>query len=129
MADFNEAFQKFNDTPDHTPEYDAGDIQQNKTMAILAYISWLVLIPLFAAKDSRFARFHCNQGIVLAIAEIIVWIIFGFLGRIPLIGWLFSVIDGLFSLVCFGFAVIGILNVLNGKAKELPIVGKFRLLG
>jgi len=44
-------------------------------MAILAYLTWLVLIPLFAAKESKFARFHCNQGIVLAVAEIIAVIV------------------------------------------------------
>lgn len=39
-----------------------------------------------------------------------------------------SLEDGLFSLVCFIFAVIGIVNAANGKAKGLPIVGKFRIL-
>ena len=128
MADFNEKFNQFNNTPDTTEEYDQNDIQQNKVMAILAYLSWLVLIPIFAAKESKFARFHANQGIVLAIAEIICWVVLGILSNIPFIGWIFGIIEGLFSLVCFIFAVIGIVNAANGKAKELPIVGKFRIL-
>lgn len=46
------------------------DAQQNKAMGILAYLSWLVLVPLLAAKNSPFARFHANQGLALAIVEI-----------------------------------------------------------
>ena len=33
-------------------------------MAILAYFGILVLIPILAAKDSKFARFHANQGLL-----------------------------------------------------------------
>ena len=41
---------------------DIRDAQDNKVMAILAYFGPLVLIPIFAAKESRFARYHANQG-------------------------------------------------------------------
>lgn len=41
---------------------DPQDVQANKVMAILAYFGLLVFVPLFAAKESRFARFHTNQG-------------------------------------------------------------------
>ena len=128
MSDLNEKFEEFNNTTDTTSEYDPADIEANKILALFAYISWLVLIPLFAAKDSKFARFHANQGLVLAIAEIVVWVVLGFLGGLPLIGWVFKLVDGLFSLVCLGYAIIGIVNAVNGRAKELPIVGKFKLL-
>lgn len=128
MADLNSTLKDFNNTKDYTEEYDPKDIEQNKLMAVLAYLSWLVLIPLFAAKESKFARFHCNQGIVLAVVEIAVWVVFGILRHLPLIGWLFAIVEGLISLVCFIFAVIGIINAVNGKAKELPFIGGFRIL-
>ena len=128
MSDINEKFNEFNNTADTTAEYDKNDIQQNKVMALLSYFSWLVLIPIFAAKESKFARFHANQGLVLAIAEIICWVAFGILARLPIIGGLFGIVESLFSLVCLVFAIIGIVNVANGKAKELPVVGKFRIL-
>lgn len=91
MADLNEKLNELDNTADFTNEFDAPDIQNNKVMAILAYLSWLVLVPLFGAKDSKFAHFHCNQGIVLAIAEIIAVLFFGFLSRIPLLGLFFSI--------------------------------------
>lgn len=128
MADLNEKFEEFNNTKDTTDQFESSDIEQNRVMAILAYISWLVLIPLIAAKDSKFARFHCNQGLVLAIAEIIAVVVLGLLGGLPLIGWIFRVLESLLGLVCFIFAVLGIVNAAGGKAKELPIVGSFKLL-
>ncbi len=128
MADMNDKLNELTNTKDSTAEFDQNDIQQNKAMAILAYLSWLVLIPLFAAKESKFARFHCNQGIILAIIEIAVWIVFAFLLFIPVLRWLFLIIELLISLVFLAFAILGIVNAANGKAKELPIIGKIKLL-
>ena len=128
QTDLSQKIADLNNTADTTAEYDAQDIRNNKAMAILAYLSWLVLIPLFAAKESKFARFHCNQGIVLAVAEIIAVIVLSILDGLPLIGWIFSIAGSLLGLVCLLFAVLGIINAANGKAKELPIIGKFKIL-
>ena len=128
MTDLNEKINELSETADTTSEFDQNDIQQNKAMGILAYLSWLVLIPLFAAKESKFARFHCNQGLVLAIAEIAIWVVCGILSRIPFIGWLFVVIEGLLGVVFLVLSILGIINAAKGQAKELPIIGKFRIL-
>ncbi|MCQ2456925.1 MAG: zinc ribbon domain-containing protein [Clostridia bacterium] len=128
MADFNDKLNELNNTKDTTDQFDKNDIEQNKVMAILAYLSWLVLIPIFAAKDSKFARFHVNQGLVLAIAEIVFAVIMGILVKIPFIGWIFGILGGLVELVCLILLFLGIMNASNGRAKELPIVGSFKLL-
>ena len=41
-----------------------GDVQTNKVFAILAYIGILVLIPIFAAPKSKFARFQAQSQIL-----------------------------------------------------------------
>ncbi len=117
--DLSEKFNEFNNTADTTAEYDAQDIEKNKVMAVLAYI--LFFIPLLAAKDSKFARFHTNQGFVLFLGGIIASVV----AVIPVIGWIVAPIAGLVITV---LAIIGILNALNGKAKELPVIGKFKIL-
>lgn len=117
--DLSEKFNEFNNTADTTSEYDAQDIENNKVMAVLAYI--LFFIPLLAAKDSKFARFHTNQGLVLFLGGIIASVV----AVIPVIGWIVAPIAGLVITV---LAVIGILNALNGRAKELPVIGKFKIL-
>ena len=128
MSDFEEKFNEFNNTADSTAEFDGEDIEKNKVFAVFAYLSWLVLIPILVAKDSKFARFHANQGLVLAIAEIVCLAVIGILRKLPIIGWVFGIVRGLFSLVCLIFVVIGIVNAASGKAKDLPLVGAFRIL-
>lgn len=111
-------------------QFETTDIEQGKVMAILAYI--FVLIPLFMAKDNKFARYHTNQGLVLLIAAIGYAIIYGFLtavlGMISSVLLIITSILGLGSLVFTALAVLGIINAANGQAKELPIIGKYRLL-
>ena len=114
---------QFKNAPDSTAEYDQADINSNKVMAILSYIGILVLIPIFAAKNSKFARFHANQGLVLFIVAILVSIVGRILDKIHLgfIGWILDVL-------VFAFAIIGIINAAQGKAKELPFIGKYKIL-
>ena len=128
MADLNDKFNELNNTPDTTSEYDQNDINNNKVMAVLAYLGILVLVPIFAAKESKFARFHANQGLVLAIAEIAASIIVNIFDGIPLVGWVISVAGGLIGLACLVLAIIGIVNAAQGKAKELPLIGSIRIL-
>lgn len=115
--------------------YDAAkDAEQNKVMAILAYFGILVLIPLLAAKESRFARFHAGQGLILliacvgyAIVQAILLAIFGTMG----IWRFYLLLSTLLSLVYIGFgllAILGIINAAGGKEKELPLIGKYRIL-
>ena len=62
---FEEKITSLNNTADTTIEFDNQDIQNNKIMAILSYFGILVLVPILAAKESKFARFHANQGLIL----------------------------------------------------------------
>ncbi|MBQ6293377.1 MAG: zinc-ribbon domain-containing protein [Lachnospiraceae bacterium] len=116
-TDFSEDLKRLADTPDTTANYAAADIAENKGMAILCYLGILWLIPFLAKKDSPFVKYHLNQGLLVLILGIAVAII----SWIPVIGWLCAV-------VVFALAVIGIVNVVNGKAQELPVIGKFKLL-
>ncbi|HHX38257.1 MAG TPA: zinc-ribbon domain-containing protein [Clostridiaceae bacterium] len=132
QSGFGAAAYNFNNTADNTAQYHPMDIQQNKVMAVLSYIGILVLIPIFAAKESRFARFHANQGLVLAIAEVAYGIIYAILNSILLsISWRLMFISTILSLVYIAFlvfAILGIVNAASGRAKELPLIGKLRIL-
>ena len=132
-TDFEAKFQNFNNTQDNTKDYEAKDIAANKVMGILSYLSLLVLVPIFGAKNSKFARFHANQGLVLLIAWI-GWNIVSSIIRAILtaISWRLyvavRVILGLVTIVFVVLSVLGIINAAGGKAKELPLIGKFKIL-
>ncbi|MDR0349065.1 MAG: hypothetical protein LBH90_06200 [Tannerella sp.] len=109
-----------------TPTPNADDIANNKVMAILAYFGILFIVPLLAAKDSPFARFHANQGLVLFIGYIVVYIFCYIVLMIsPTIG---LIANSLLFLGLFVLAILGIINAAKGEMKELPVIGKFKFL-
>ena len=131
-TNFEDKFSELNNTKDSTSEFSQQDINSNKVMAILAYLGILVLVPIFAAKDSKFARFHANQGLVLFLAEIAFYIVLTIVSAIILaISWKLYFIITILSLVWIVFlvlAIIGIINAAQGKAKPLPLVGNMQIL-
>lgn len=121
------------DTSDNT-----NDVQDNKVMAVLSYIGILCLIPIFGAKDSKYAQYHASQGLTLCLFNlayaIIVAIIKGILFNI--LPWTMLGVYSVISMFLFlgniafvVFAIMGIVNAVQGQMKELPIIGKIDILG
>ena len=100
--------------------YTTDDIEKNKTMAGLAYL--LFFLPLIACPDSKYAKFHANQGLILLLVAIAGNVVLGF---IPLLGWMLAPLWGLAILV---LVVLGFLNGFGGRAVELPVIGGFTIL-
>ncbi len=71
-------------------------------MGILCYLGILVLIPIFAAKDSKFVRFHANQGLILLLASV----------AYGIATWLVTLIIGIVSRR-LGFMVGDLLHLVN----------------
>ena len=116
-----EAFNNFTNTANTTADYSPEDVAKNKLMAIIAYLGVLVMIPLFAAKDSPFARYHTNQGLVLFLFSLLSYVA----GLIPFVGWIIGAIISVLNLLLI---IVGVLNAVKGEAKELPIIGKIKIL-
>jgi len=102
-------------------DFDKNDVESNKVMALLAYI--IFLVPLLAAKESKFAMFHANQGLVLFLVAVAVNIVGGI---IPIVGWFIILPIG--NLLVFILAIIGIINAAKGEAKPLPLIGGINIL-
>ncbi len=120
------------DNYDETEFMDPSDIKKNKLMAILSYISFLCIIPVIAAPESKYARFHANQGLVLFIGEVAYRIMSSILKSTLLSYiWFLSYMNWVIDLLGFVFVVysiVGIVNAANGTAKKLPIVGDITIL-
>ena len=99
-----------------TPPVQQGS-QHRTLMGVLSYLGILVIIPLLVARDDSFVKFHVKQGLVLLIIEIAMWFVVGaFL-------WQFWMFLQLINLVTLVLSIMGIVNVVQGKEKELPLVG------
>lgn len=100
-------------------DFTTEDIEKNKVIAAIAYI--IFFLPLIICPDSQFGKFHANQGLLLLIAAVVGNIVLGF---IPVIGW---VLIPLLSIAVFIVGIMGLVNAATGKAKEIPVIGKYRI--
>jgi len=107
------------------PQADKADADKNKAMAVIGYIiPILFFIPLITeAKNSRFAKFHANQQLMLLISAVVVNIVGSI---IPFLGWFIILPIG--SIVLIVFAIMGIINAVKGEMKKLPVIGGFDLI-
>lgn len=107
---------------DTTHTFDPQDIADNKWLSIFCYFGIMTMIfALIAKPDSKFIKYHANQGLdlmILGIASVVVCII-------PILGWIVAGVASVFSTVC---SIIGIVNCCKGRAKELPLVGGIRII-
>ncbi|MDR0490421.1 MAG: hypothetical protein LBH28_04150 [Oscillospiraceae bacterium] len=118
-------------TADETAGMDPADIQQNRAMGGVAY--FLFFLPLVVCPQSKYGRFHANQSLLLLILDVAVVIVNIILSAIFLgiswrLYWLVSITSLLLWLGIAAFYVIGLINGFSGKAKELPVIGKIRLI-
>ena len=109
------------------------DISEHRLWAVLGYIiPILFFIPLQddKSKNVPYVRFHANQQLIILVAWLVVYVLnsvlFGVLPMmiLPLTATLLSIVH----LAVFVLSVIGAVNAYNGKMKELPLIGHFKLL-
>lgn len=88
----------------------------NMLMCILSYLGILVIIPFLMAKNDASVKFHLKQGIVLAG----IWVAAYLLGMFTYVLWpVLQLVN--FALIIL--SIIGIINVVQGHEKPLPLVG------
>lgn len=104
-----------NQAPAQSPNQAKSD-GNNTLMSILAYLGPLLIISWATSKDNETVKFHIRQGLVLIAIEVILWL----LSRMF---WSFHMITSILELGVFILAIIGIINVVNKKQVELPLVG------
>ena len=117
------------DGKDFTANYSAKDKEDSKLWAILAYFGLLCLIPLFAAKESPYAKFHTNQGLVFLIFEAGLGVCSIIFSLIPFVKTLIAPFF-ISATIIFGATmfVYGLMNAVQDRAKELPGIGGIRIL-
>src|SRR3989338_6341849 len=93
----------------------------HKMMAMLSYLSMLVVIPLVLGGKNKSVKFHSRQGFVLLVAEFLTVVV---AAVIPVLGTIIA------TLAWLVLSVWGLVNVALNKEKPLPLVGKYaRILG
>lgn len=115
----------FWETEDLAPMCDPQDIQNNKAVAGIAYLGILFWLPLVAAPNSAYGKFHANQALVFFIVCIAASLVSGLVGLIPIIG---SILSLAISLAEFAMFVLGLYNGFSGKMRKLPFIGDITII-
>ena len=128
---FNNLQKMAANTSDYTGQFDPADIEKNKVISGLAY--FIFFLPLIVCPDSKFGRFHANQGLLVWILAVCGGIANAILTAIFLaISWrlafLVTIITLIIWIVFTVIVIIGLVNGFLGKAKDLPIFGKIRII-
>jgi uncharacterized membrane protein len=90
-------------------------IEEGKAAAILGYIPFMCFVPLIKMKDNPFAVKHGKQGLLLFVIEILA--VLFLLPKISDFFWSAVII------LCAIFALVGILNAVQGKSFKIPYIG------
>lgn len=108
---------------DHTAEFDAQDISDNKVFAMACYLLGFVgiIVAILAAKDSAFVKFHVRESIKLSVCICLCALMF----IVPFLGWF---VGGICMLILAVVTIIQFFNVCAGKAKESAIIRGFGFL-
>ena len=122
MNEENQA-QQPHENPTPTPsepvsQTGATPADNRKIMSAIAYVGPLVIISYALAHEDPVVKFHIKQGLSLLVVWAATWIISY---MIPF----FSIFAFILQFAFLFLMVIGVMNAVNDKEKELPLVGKF----
>lgn len=128
-----QTFEHDADTPING-SIEAADFINEKLLAVISYFGFF-WVSLFPKHDTKFTRYHANQGLVLAIMtlafELFLQIFifpFNAFNAFAALQVVSIIVTILRFLVPAFFILIGVLNALNGAAKPLLLIGKIRII-
>lgn len=84
-----------------------------RTTDIVAYLTWIGFLIAILSGDKDASKFHLNQALVI--------MLFALLSIIPCVGWIWGIV----VLVLW---ILGLISAINGEEKEVPILGKIKLM-
>lgn len=122
-------------TKDITSDFDNNDIERHCIIAIVSYIPFLFFVPMLIKPRSGYLRFHGIQGLTMFLVGIFLEFLNILLNAIissVLVGIVGSVLTIIITVIinmCILLLIsTGIANSVKGIARELPIIGKYKLL-
>ena len=111
--------------------FDSNDLRDNRVTGGLGYL--IFFLPLILCPSSRYGRYCANQGLLIALAAVVIWfatwLVTLLLGWIPLLGGILRVA---FWLVRFAVSLFAIyltyLACAKGDARAIPGIGHISII-
>ena len=114
------------DPYDHTAEFDAKDISDNKVYCMRPYLMSVIgiIVALLAASNSAYTRFHVREAVKLSVCDALI----AFITAILCWTIIVPIVGGIALAVLFVIKIICFIRICKGQAKEAPIVCKLNFL-
>lgn len=111
---------------DHTAEFDAKDISDNKIYAMCAYLLDIVgiIMAILVAKDSEYAKFHAREATKLTVITYLVAILTCILCWTCIV----PIAGGILLCILFVVRIIAFVQVCNGLAREPWLIRSLKFL-
>jgi len=112
-----------NPTDSHPPLGTAPNTADDRTVAILSYITiigFIIAIVLYSSKKTVLGGFHLRQVLGLIVTGLVFWVASIVLMFIPILGWL-VVLGGWLAFLFMW--LMGLIAAVNGQQKPMPILG------
>ncbi|MCP4290758.1 MAG: hypothetical protein GY780_02845 [bacterium] len=98
---------------------------RDRWLGAICYLSVFVFLPIFSSNKSEFLAKHCRQGFALFFSEVVglilVWVISGTIGQIPLLGFIIVIILWLsFFLLFLPLTILGFVRAMFGESWRIP---------
>ena len=92
-------------------------MKKSKSLAVLSYLNFLALAPLFMSRQDETVKRHLKQGVFLLLCLIFL----PYVLIIPLLGWIIGAVWAVLMVVIW---MMGVISAITGREKSLPIIGK-----
>ena len=114
------------DPYDHTAEFSAKDISDNKVISMLVYLMGAIgiVIALLAANNSPYAAFHVRQALKFTVVSILLAIVTAVLCWTIIV----PIVAGFAALALLVVKIICFFQICKGKAVEPLIIRSFSFL-
>lgn len=117
------------DATDHTAEFSAEDVAENKLIVALAYVlpvtvGAILCVWLSKVGDSAYLKFHSREILKLAICSLVVTMVCAVTSFLVIP----AIALGAASVVVVVLRVIGFIQAIKGQSKELPLICNISIL-
>ncbi len=105
---------------DHTNEFDAADISENKVICMLLYLLGIpgIIIALLSQQDSPYVKFHLRWALRFLVVNILLVL----LGVLLVWTFIVPIAAGVCAVIVFVLKVIAFFQICSGKAKDPAII-------
>ena len=93
--------------------------ENRNIMIVLSYLGILALIPLLVEKDDKEVQWHAKHGLVLLVAEVVIWIVLSFAAFVS------CIVGPILALVFLVIHIMCIVKGINGERFLIPGLSQF----